>query len=105
MGREKNKRDCIYKKKLLSRTLIGLKVKILLHNDPSLRNIEGEIVQETKKSIIVRKNQGEEITILKLYGLFVLGSESGPSVIVHGEDIYGTLLERLRRIRKRRVVC
>ena len=105
MERARNRKNCFYKKKLLSRTLIGLKARVLLHADPSLKGVEGEVVQETKKAMIIKKSSGDKVTILKLYGLFILEDRSGFSVVVRGEDIYGTLLERLRRLRKRRVVC
>ncbi|MET1100889.1 MAG: ribonuclease P protein subunit [Pyrodictiaceae archaeon] len=83
--------------------IIGLECKVVLHSDPSLVGVEGVIIDETKNTIRVLDKSSRRVkTILKKDGLFLIKLPSGREVYISGEELVGTLPERVRR-RVRRV--
>ena len=79
--------------------LIGLKVKILKHYDPSLEGVEGTVIWETSRTLIIRRSdKDKDITVLKPGALFLfrLGKRE---VRVKGENILGDPVERVKRFR------
>ncbi len=80
--------------------LIGLRVEVVSHSDPSLIGIKGTIVDETRNTLIIKTPRGERKRILKLYGVFKLYLDDGVEVVIDGSSILGRPEERLKRILK-----
>ena len=78
--------------------LIGLRVEVVSHSDPSLIGIKGTIVDETRNTLIIKTPRGERKRILKLYGVFKLYLDDGVEVVIDGSSILGRPEERLKRI-------
>ena len=79
-------------------TLIGLRVRILLSPDPTLRNVEGVVVEETRNSIVVRTGEGRLLRVLKRNSIFLFQLPGGERVWVRGEEITGSPAERIKRL-------
>jgi len=65
-------------KNFLRQEFIGLKAKVLASKDPSLKGIEGTIIDETKNMIIIETNRGikkiaKDIVKLEINGKIVEG--------------------------------
>ncbi|QIW23284.1 ribonuclease P [Sulfolobus sp. S-194] len=72
--------------------LIGSKVKILGHSDPSLIGREGIILFETKKTFLIQ-TQNKIIRVLKSNGIFEIYSENR-KVIFPGYKLVGRIEKR-----------
>ncbi len=80
--------------------LIGLYVKVLKHDDPSLIGVEGIIVDETKNTLKIRIDNKTK-TILKKGALLLFKLSDKVEVLVNGEQILGRPEERLKSIKWR----
>jgi len=81
------------------RDLIGLKIKILSHSDPSVVGLEGVIVDETMNTLLVySRHRGKTIRVPKLYGVFELELTPRKKVVVDGTLIHGRPEDRLKRM-------
>jgi ribonuclease P protein subunit POP4 len=85
-------------KNLIFHEIIGLKVKIIKHSDPSLEGVEGIVTWETTRSLRIKKADGRNITVTKLGGRFLFYL-NGKRVLVEGENILGDPIERVKRLR------
>ena len=81
--------------------LIGLRVEVVSHSDPSLVGLKGVIVWETRNMLFVRVDRGRIIKVLKRYGTFRFYLPSNITVEVSGTSILGRPDERLKRARDR----
>ena len=80
--------------------LIGLKVKVVLHTNPSLINMEGTVVWETMKTLIIRDfKNNKEIIIMKENGIFEFELPNGKKVIIEGSRILGRPEDRVKKLR------
>ncbi len=79
--------------------LIGLRVKVVSHSDPSVVGVEGVVIDETKNTLVVEAD-GKRKRILKLYGIFEFVLPSGVKVRVDGTEILGRPEDRLKRVKE-----
>ncbi|MCI4435458.1 MAG: ribonuclease P protein subunit [Ignisphaera sp.] len=89
------------KDNILFHELIGLKVKIVSHLDPTLVNREGIVVDETMYMLKIFDNQRKKVIMVPKHGgifSFVL-PESGEEVIINGAQIIGRPEDRLKKIK------
>ncbi len=85
------------KDNILCHELLGLKVRVLNHLDPSLEGVEGVVVWETTRSIKVDR-EGRVITILKPGSLFLVEIPGFGWVRVRGDDLLSEPFERAKRM-------
>jgi ribonuclease P protein subunit POP4 len=85
------------KDNILCHELLGLRVRVLNHLDPSLDGVEGVIVWETTRSLKVDRG-GRVITVLKPGSLLLVEIPGFGWVRVRGDDILGSPPERAKRM-------
>ena len=81
-------------------TLVGLKIRVLLHPDPGLRALEGTVLLETRRGLLVRRASGGDAWVSKANAIFLVQLPDGTWVVVRGEEIPGVQPERLRRLER-----
>ncbi|MCE4628289.1 MAG: ribonuclease P protein subunit [Desulfurococcales archaeon] len=81
--------------------LVGLRARVLRHLNPRLVGLEGDIVWETSRTILLRVGS-REIKILKHEAVFEIELPGGERVVVPGDSILGDPAERTKRLRKGR---
>ncbi|MGQ9469671.1 MAG: ribonuclease P protein component 1 [Nitrososphaerales archaeon] len=78
--------------------LIGLEARIIKSNDPTLRNVSGKVVDETKNTLKLYVK--DEIKMIpKAYSVFIFKLPDGTKVKVHGSLLIGRPEDRLERFR------
>lgn len=88
----------INRKNIYFHELIGLKVKILQYSDPALVGIEGTVVDETLKTLVVEKNDRRRIRVFKANGVFEFTLPNNEKLIIKGVDIIGRPWDRLKKV-------
>ncbi len=88
------------RKNIFYHELIGLWVRILEHTDPSLVSVEGVVVDETLKTLVIETRDGRRKRVLKANGVYLFRLPSGGKVIIRGSQIYGRPEDRLKNIVK-----
>ncbi|MEM2901599.1 MAG: ribonuclease P protein component 1 [Candidatus Bathyarchaeia archaeon] len=83
---------------LLRHELIGLKVRVKDSTDPGLKGLKGEVVDETMKTLTIRK--GERKLMLPKSNTRFAFSINGREVTVEGKVLAGRPEERLK-VKKR----
>ncbi len=81
------------------RVLIGFRVRVLRHPDPALEGLEGEVIWETPRTIVVRASRsGAErvVRVLKDGALLEVEAE-GRKFYVEGFRTLGRPEDRVRR--------
>ncbi len=81
------------------RVLIGLQVKVVRHPDHSLEGLEGYVIWETSRTIVLRTARGQRerrIRVLK-DGALLEVELGGRRVLVEGFRLIGRPEERARR--------
>jgi len=78
--------------------IIGLRVKILQYSDPGLVGVEGVVVDETQKTLLIEKTGGRRIRVFKSNGVFQFTLPNGEEVVIKGEDIIGRPWDRLKKV-------
>jgi len=86
------------KRNLIYHELIGLRVIIKDHTDPTLKGISGKVVDETKNTLRIATDDGREVTVLKHGGRFIFKLPKTLDVEVLGDMIIGRPEDRLKRI-------
>jgi len=90
----------ISKSNIYFHELIGLKVKIVQYSDPALVGLEGIVVDETLKTLLLEKSHGKRVRVFKANGVFEFTLPSGEKVVINGTDISGRPWDRLKRVLK-----
>ncbi len=85
--------------------LIGLKVRVLVHPDPTVSGVEGVVVDETAKTFVLEVEGGRRIRVLKEGALFEFTLPGGKRVVLKGESVLGSPAERVKRLEKGRGVA
>lgn len=80
--------------------LIGLKVKVVQYTDPTLKGVEGIVVDETMKTILIEKNSGKRIRVFKANGVFEFFLPGGSSIVIRGDMLVGRPWDRLKKCLK-----
>ncbi|MEM3436906.1 MAG: ribonuclease P protein component 1 [Nitrososphaerales archaeon] len=78
--------------------LIGLEVRIIKSSDPSLKNIFGRVVDETKNTLKLYIKDNVK-TIPKAHSVFIFNLPDGTKVRIHGSLLVGRPEDRLERFR------
>jgi ribonuclease P protein subunit POP4 len=85
---------------ILRHELIGLEAGIVRSRNPSHRAVEGFIVDESMKTLVIEQN-GESKRVPKRDATFIIKLPSGP-VEVEGAALYGRPEDRVKKKIKRR---
>ncbi|ADV65468.1 ribonuclease P protein component 1 [Desulfurococcus mucosus] len=83
---------------ITSHEIIGLKTRILQYPDRGLIGLEGRVVDETLKTLLVELSNGRRIRVFKSNGVFEFTLPSGETVVIKGSDIIGRPWDRLKNI-------
>lgn len=87
---------------IMYQDLIGLRIKVISHTDPSFVNIRGTVIDETMNILIIQvEHNHKRIRIPKLYGIFELELPSGERILIDGTLIHGRPEDRLKRMLRR----
>jgi len=78
--------------------LIGLKVKVLSHSDPTVVGLEGIVIDETRNTLVIRSRNGDK-RVFKHCGVFRFFLPNNVVVDVDGTLIVGRPEDRLKRIK------
>ena len=77
---------------------IGLRVRVLMSSHPTLTGIEGEIVDETKNTVVIRTEKGDK-RIPKHTSVLLIFFPDGNQVKIDGAKIVGRPEERIKKAR------
>jgi ribonuclease P protein subunit POP4 len=89
-------------KYLIYRDLIGLKIKILSHSDPSLVGVEGIVIDETANTLLIYlEHKHKKIKVPKLYGVYELELSPRKKIVLDGILIHCRPEDRLKRMLRR----
>lgn len=78
--------------------LIGLRARVLEYPDPFLRGLEGRVIDETLRTLILELDNGRRVRVLKLNAAFEFLLPGGGSAIIRGDEIIGRPWERVKAI-------
>jgi ribonuclease P protein subunit POP4 len=82
--------------------LIGLSVKVVESTNPSLLEISGRVVDETKNTLLIETRKGER-RVPKTYSRFQFALPDGQKVLVSGFILHSQPENRMnKKIRKSR---
>lgn len=82
---------------LLYHELIGLKAKVLEYPDPFVKGFEGEVVDETLKTLVL-DNGSRRIRVFKENGVFMFTLPDGGNVIIKGFKLLGRPWDRVKMV-------
>lgn len=89
------------KTSLIYSELIGLRMRILSHTDPTFINRHGKIINETTNTFeIIDETKNKRIIVPKLYGIFEFKSPLGQYVILDGTLLHSRPEDRLKKMQK-----
>jgi ribonuclease P protein subunit POP4 len=80
--------------------LVGLEACILFHPNHTFRGLCGKIIRETRTCIVLEVDGKCRVCVPKKGSLFIFKLEQAGCVLVRGEEIFGTLAERLKRLER-----
>lgn len=83
---------------ILYHELIGLRIRILQYSDEYLVGLEGLVVDETMKTLVIEKDDKRRVRIFKSNGVFEFTLPNGEKVIIKGIDIVGRPWDRLKKV-------
>lgn len=90
-------------KKILMQELIGTKVRVIDSTDPSMKNLEGIIIYETKNMLIISELSSQKIIkVPKSIGTFHITLKNGIKFRVKGTRLISRPEDRLKKIKKSR---
>ncbi|MCE4610649.1 MAG: ribonuclease P protein subunit [Desulfurococcales archaeon] len=78
-----------------------MRVKVLHHPDPSLKGLEGVVIEETRNALRVLVNDGRLVTVLKHSSTLEVERPGGGYIRLRGEELLGDPVERLKEYRWR----
>ena len=87
----------ITQQNVLAHELIGQPVTILNSADPSLKNMHGKIVYETKNLLVINKGQNI-VKIPKSIVTISLRLPDGNDCVINGSDLVGRPEDRIQRL-------
>ncbi|WP_440060055.1 ribonuclease P protein component 1 [Thermogladius sp. 4427co] len=83
---------------LVYHELIGLKVRLLSYTDMKMTGLEGRVVDETLKTLVIETVGKKRVRVFKSNGVFEFILPSGEKAIIKGDLILGRPAERLKRL-------
>ncbi len=90
----------ITRRNIFYHELMGLRIRIIEHSDPSLVGVKGIIVDETLKTLVIETPDQRRKRVLKEYGVYEIRLPNGEKVIIRGAQILGRPEDRLKNIVK-----
>ncbi len=75
-----------------------MRVKILEHSDPGLVGVEGVVVDETAKTLLIETGDGRRKRVFKEHGVYLFYLPRRGKVIIRGVQILGRPEYRLKNI-------
>ncbi|NWG09871.1 MAG: ribonuclease P protein subunit [Nitrososphaerales archaeon] len=78
--------------------LIGLEALVAKSNDPTLKNVSGKVVDESKNTLKLFVKDGVKI-IPKAYSAFIFKLPDGTKVRIHGSLLAGRSEDRAEKFR------
>lgn len=81
---------------MFDKLLIGKEIEILSALDSTLIGKKGTVLDETKYTLVVKSSLGRSIKIPKGVVQFRMHDESTKALVVEGNSILGTPVERVR---------
>ncbi len=87
----------IIRQNVLAQELIGQPVMILDSTDPSMKNMHGKIVYETKNLLVINKGQNI-VKIPKSIVTISLQLPDGEDCVINGTDLVGRPEDRIQRL-------
>jgi ribonuclease P protein subunit POP4 len=81
---------------ILKHELIGLKVEIVEAKNKAMVGIKGRVIDETRNTLVIEKEDGKEVRIPKDVAVFLFQLK-GCKVKVDGRLLIGRPEERLKR--------
>jgi len=84
---------------VLAHELIGLSVEIVDSKDPSLKNLQGKLVYETKNVLAINDAKQNIKKIPKAIVTISLRLPDGDDCIINGSDLVGRPEDRIQRLR------
>ncbi|XRO76806.1 ribonuclease P protein component 1 [Methanocaldococcus sp. 10A] len=81
---------------ILRHELIGLRVEIVDAKNKAMIGIKGRVVDETRNTLVIEKENGKEVTIPKDIAVFLF-ELNGCKVKVDGRLLIGRPEERLKK--------
>ncbi|WP_238529029.1 ribonuclease P protein component 1 [Thermogladius calderae] len=91
----------INSKNILFHEIIGLRVRVLSYTDTNLNGLEGVVIDETLKTLLIETAEGRRIRVFKPSGVFEFKLPHGEVVVIKGDLILGRPAERLKRLKRR----
>lgn len=88
----------ITSKSLPYHEIIGLRVRVLQYSDPQVRGLEGVIVDETLKTLVVERDDGSRVRVFKALGTFEFKLPSGELAVIRGDSLIGRPWDRLKKV-------
>ncbi|MEM1560020.1 MAG: ribonuclease P protein subunit [Ignisphaera sp.] len=90
------------KKLIAYHELIGLKIKIASHSDPTLVGKSGVVVDETSNTLIILdEDKNKKIRVPKCYGIYEFELQSKERIIIDGTLLLGRPEDRLKKMLRR----
>ncbi len=86
----------INERNIVFHELIGLKVRILKSKVKGYKNIKGKIIDETKNTFLIEKENGKRVRIIKNVCTFVFYL-NGKKVKVDGRLLVGNPEDRIKK--------
>ena len=87
----------ITQENVLAHELIGQSVRIVDSRDPSLKNVTGKIVYETKNVLIINSDRNT-IKVPKNIVRVSLRLSDGNDCMINGSDLVGRSEDRIQRL-------
>lgn len=86
------------KRNIYFHELIGLRVRVLQYSDPALVGLEGLVIDETLKTLLVERDDRRRVRVFKANGIFEFTLPSGEKVVIKGIDIIGRPWDKLKKL-------
>ena len=80
------------RRELLTREIIGCRVKVVSSRNTSTEGMEGQIIDETRHTLVIRTKEGKKKILGKANHTFELGS-----AVTSGAALAGRPEERIKR--------
>ena len=88
-------------KDIIHHELVGLHVKVVDSTDPSIVNLQGRIIDETRNTFIIEKEDGNTKTLVKENCIFSFEYETNKRVKVSGKLLIARPEDRLKKKMKK----
>ncbi len=81
--------------------MAGLRVRVVRHHDPTMEGVEGLVLEESRRTILVKTASRGYLRVAKHSALFEVRLPSGEHIRVRGEELLGSPEDRVKEYRWR----